>query len=836
MTSAQPGSTRLFFLNDGGEMGSALRAHDWSASPLGPPDQWPQSLKTAVSLVLSSKFPMFLAWGPELIFIYNDPYSDILGDKHPIVARPFEQVWPEIWLDLLPIVEQAMAGQATFWENLPLVMHRRGYPEQVWFTFSYSPVRGDSGAVEGMFCACTETTGAMLAERRRQSEMDRLRSLFDRAPVFIAALDGPDHVFEIANDAYHRLIGRRDVIGKPVREALPDVSGQGFFQLLDQVYQSGQPYTGYSTRIMLARSAGMPEEERLVDFVYQPILGGDGAVTGIFVAGYDVTEQRGAELQLRESEERFRLIADSAPVPMWVSNPDRTRSFVNKAYVEFLGLDYEAAAKLDWRTILHPDDHDRIVAESIAGEASLQPFTLEARYRGRDGDWRWIRSTSQPRWGPNNSVNGFIGVAHDVTEAKQAEVVLRESNETLERRVEERTADLLAALERLQQEVAERERAEEALRQAQKMEAVGQLTGGIAHDFNNLLTPIIGGLDLLTRRIEDPRLQRIAQAALDSGQRGAKLATQLLAFSRLQRIAMAPVAVNAVIEEMGSILHHTIGPGIAIRMELSEAAGHGLCDANQLENAILNLAINARDAMPEGGSLTISTSLQEEPDGPDLGAGTYVRISVVDTGEGMEPHVLARAMEPFFSTKPVGKGTGLGLAQVYGIAHQSGGSVRIESEPGAGTRVDILLPSAQAADARAGAEAQSALPGSRDQAGEAEILVIDDDPEVRTFLTDALTELGHRVVACDCAQTGLEQLSRARPDLILIDFAMPGMNGAQLAQAIRIQHPDQRIVFVTGYAETEQLEAAVGRDVPVLRKPFSIGDLSAMIAARGMGA
>jgi CheY-like chemotaxis protein len=360
------------------------------------------------------------------------------------------------------------------------------------------------------------------------------------------------------------------------------------------------------------------------------------------------------------------------------------------------------------------------------------------------------------------------------------------------------------------------------------MEAVGQLTGGIAHDFNNLLTPIIGGLELITRRIDDERLKRIAQAALESGQRGAKLATQLLAFSRLQRITMAPVAVNHVIEEMGRILHHSIGPRIEIEYELSDQVGHALCDANQLENAVLNLAINARDAMPDGGCLAISTGLHDEPQGPDLAAGTYVCISVRDNGHGMAPDVLARALEPFFSTKPVGKGTGLGLAQVYGIAQQSGGTVRIDSQIGAGTKVHLLLPRVQPADPARAAEPAGPEhvpgPGTR-----AEILVVDDDPDVRSFLTHALVELGHQVVACDCAEAGLEQLARGRPDLALIDFAMPGMNGAQLAAAAKQLHPQLRIAFVTGYAETGQLEAAVGPDAAVLRKPFTIDQLAEII-------
>ena len=809
-------------LNEGGEMGAMMRAHDWSATPLGPVEQWPQALKTATGILLSSKFPMFLAWGLDLTFLYNDGYADILGDKHPALGKPFEQVWSEIWPDILPIVERALAGEATYWENLPLTMHRRGFDEQTWFTFSYSPLRDDEGAVRGLFCACTETTSNMVAQQRRAEELGRLQRLLDGAPGFMAVV-GRDDRFYLANKAYLDIIGEEDIVGRSFRDVFPAEDFPGAGDRIEEVFSTGEAYSAKAAPVTLAPRGDLPARERVLDFVVQPISE-HGHVIAVFVAGNDVTDRHLAERRLRESEERFRLIADSAPVPMWVTKPDRTRSFVNEAYVAFLGLSREEAETFDWRGALHPDDHDRIVAESIAGEASLQRFELEARYRSSDGGWRWIRSISQPRWGPNGEHDGFIGVAHDTTESKEAEAAL-------EQRVEERTADLQAALERLQREVAERERAEEALRQAQKMEAVGQLTGGIAHDFNNLLTPIIGGLEIITRRIEDPRLVRIAQAALDSGHRGAKLATQLLAFSRLQRIAMTPVAVNEVIGEMGRILHHTIGPKISIVKGLDPEAGHAVCDANQLENALLNLAINARDAMPEGGTLTIRTARHEEPDGSDLSAGRYVSVTVADTGHGMEPEVLGRAMEPFFSTKPVGKGTGLGLAQVYAIAHQSGGTIRIDSRVGEGTKVSILLPHVEAAEATKAQHTDADPRGPGAQERSANVLVVDDDPEVRDFLADALSELGHRVHCCDGAEAALDRLRSDRPDLIMIDFAMPGMNGAQLAQAVRERHGEQRILFVTGYAETDQLEAALGAGAPVLRKPFSIAELSAAIAA-----
>ena len=659
-------------------------------------------------------------------------------------------------------------------------------------------------------------------------ETARLEQLFEQAPGFMAVATGPQHVFEMANASYRRLVGPRDLIGRTVRECFPDLEGQSFFELLDHVYRKGVAVTGRARPLRIQREPGAEPEERFLDFVFQPIADGEGRVTGIFVQGNDVTHLHEVELQLRESEERFRLIADSAPVPMWVTKLDRTRNFVNRAYAEFLDVSYEEALDFDWRTRIHPEDAPRLLQESLAGEATLEPFALEGRYRRSDGQWRWLRSVSQPRWGTAGEHVGFIGVAHDVTEAREAHAALRALNETLERRVEERTADLQSALERLQREVNDRQRAEELLRQAQKMEAVGQLTGGIAHDFNNLLTPIMGGLEIIAGRLEDERMKRIAGNALEAARRGAKLTGQLLAFSRIQRISMAPVAVNDVIDNMRDMLRHTIGADVAIETALAAEVSHALCDANQLENAVLNLAINARDAMPDGGTLTISTSHVEVGSAPDLDGGAYVRVSVCDTGEGMPADVLQRAVEPFFSTKPVGKGTGLGLAQVYGIAHQSGGTLRIESEVGRGTTVHILLPTA-VAEAPDPGSGDGEVRSQMSDGTSATVLVVDDDNDVREFLAVSLDSLGYNVVEASSGREGLDKLAARAPDLILLDYAMPGMHGGEVARAARLSHPHVPIVFVTGYAATDQIVAALGHDVPMLRKPFSVAQLAATV-------
>ena len=281
-----------------GFMAEIIRYQDWSKSPLGPPSRWPEALKSAVSLMLGSEFPMFLAWDHDLGFLYNDSYSAILGAKHPqALGRPFKEIWQEIWPDILPLIEQALAGKATWLEDLPLTMNRHGYDEETWFTFSYSPLRDEDGRVCGLFCACTETTDKVRAIRNNQAERQRLENLFAQAPGFMAMLSGPEHTFELANASYRRLIGDRDVIGRSVREVLPELEGQGFFKLLDKVYQTGEPFVGHQQSVRIRRHSKGQIEQTYLDFIYQPVIDSAGTVTGIFAEGYDVTDQKLAQEQ-----------------------------------------------------------------------------------------------------------------------------------------------------------------------------------------------------------------------------------------------------------------------------------------------------------------------------------------------------------------------------------------------------------------------------------------------------------------------------------------------------------------------------------------------------------
>ena len=295
----------LPFLSGGGMMGAMMRAHDWSGSPLGSPREWPQALRTTVGLMLNSKFPMFVAWGSELGFLYNDSYMSILGDKHPAsLGKRFHDVWAEIWHDIHPLIVRALRGEASYMDRLPLRMRRHGYDEDTWFRFSYSPVRDEDGTVAGMFCACVEMTDEVLAQRYREEENERLVTLFEQAPGIIAVLRGPDHVFEITNRSYLQLVGHRALVGKAVRDALPEVQGQGFFELLDHVYQTGQPFVGHAVPLRVQRDPKAPLEERFIDFVYQPIHDQHGKVSGIFVEGSDVTARKRIEDELRAANRR----------------------------------------------------------------------------------------------------------------------------------------------------------------------------------------------------------------------------------------------------------------------------------------------------------------------------------------------------------------------------------------------------------------------------------------------------------------------------------------------------------------------------------------------------
>ncbi|HLM54007.1 MAG TPA: response regulator, partial [Pseudoxanthomonas sp.] len=427
---------------------------------------------------------------------------------------------------------------------------------------------------------------------------------------------------------------------------------------------------------------------------------------------------------------------------------------------------------------------------------------------------RWVAAKGRGMFDENGRCVRMLGTAIDITARKRTEEQLRELNETLERRVEE--------------QIAERLKTEDALRQAQKMEAVGQLTGGIAHDFNNVLGAVVGGFELIRRKPGDAdRVLRHAEAGLRAAERGTRLTGQLLAFSRAQQLEMKSLRPSDLILGMREMLLHALRPMVRLDLRLDEGDTRVMADPTQLEMAVLNLAINARDSMPEGGTTTFSTGMRRIDGDAELAPGLYVELAVADTGSGMDAAVAARAFEPFFTTKGVGKGTGLGLSQVYGIARQAGGTVRLESRLGAGTTVRILLPTTAIGS-------QDEAPASLQDGGAAErtlsVLVVDDDANLRGVLVETLDSLGYRVLEAEDGPAGLAVLERELPDLLMLDFAMPGMNGAEVARHALARHPDLPIMFATGYADIAAINEVVGPQALVLRKPFRVSELQAMLA------
>ena len=688
------------FLAGDGDMHRRIRSHGWQATPLGTIASWPQSLRTVAGLMLQARQPMFIAWGPDLTLLYNDEYATVLGTKHPAaLGQPFRLAWSDIWPQFGPLVQRVIAGEALSFEDLPITMRRNGYMEDTWFSFSYTPVRDESGGIAGLFCACTETTAKVRGEQKLRANEAQLRELNETLErrvtgalaerrLLADVIDGTDVFVQVAD---------RDFKWLAINQAAADEFAR--------IFGVRRPKAGDN---MLELLEHRPDDRAAVEAIWSRALGGEEFV--------DVDGFGDPSLDRRYYEMRFRTL------------------------------------------------------------------------RGADGE-----------------AIGAYQFVSDVTER------LREQNRLKE--------------------------AEEALRQSQKMEAVGQLTGGLAHDFNNLLAGISGSLELLQTRVAQGRindLERYLSAAQGAAKRAAALTHRLLAFTRRQTLDPKPTDVNRLVTGMEELIRRTVGPQVAVEIVGAGGLWATLVDPNQLENALLNLCINARDAMPDGGRLTIETGNrwldQRAARERDLPPGQYVSMCVSDTGTGMTPEIIRRAFDPFFTTKPIGMGTGLGLSMIYGFVQQSGGQVAIYSEPGQGAMVCLYLPCHHGEAASENAEAE--LPGAP-RAGQGEtVLVVDDEPTVRMLVTEVLEDLGYTAIEASDGPAGLQVLrSNARIDLLVTDVGLPGgMNGRQVADAGRAVRPGLKVLFITGYAEN----AVVGNGhldpgMHVLTKPFAMEALASRI-------
>jgi PAS domain S-box-containing protein len=1109
----RPQASAFDFLAGGGQMGALLRTHDWASTSLGPPELWPQSLRTVVDLMLNARQAMFVAWGPDLVFLYNDDYIPILGAKHPrALGRPFAQVWSDIWPQIQPLAQQTLAGEASWHEDLLIPMERNGYPENAWFSFSYNPVRAESGAVVGLFCAVTETTVQVLNQKALRESEERARGVLNGMDEGFVLLDREFRVLQINTEGMRlehalepEVIGRRHWDNWP---GLKDSSIRQFYEkaLTDQTpVRIEQRYMRPDGRDAWLEIRAYPSPD------------------GLAVFYRDASERKNAEDQLREAEDHYRHTVELNPQVTWTATPDGQLDQVAQRWHDWTGTSGLGGT---WAEAIHPDDLGPSIEAWTRSFTTGEPYDIEHRARLRSGEYRWMHSRAYPRRAQDGSIVKWYGSTEDIAERRasqdalrdetraleilnstigavsseldldqlvqrvtdagveitgaqfgaffynvedgagesymlyaisgvpreefskfpmprktqvfaptfngegivrsddvtkdrryghsdphrgmpkghlpvrsylavpvasrsgevigglffghpdagvfharserltvglaagaavaidnarlfkkaqreidersRAEEALRHLNETLETQVEERTRErdqiwqlstdlmdvcrsdgalvavnpawttmlgwteeeLLAGnflalihpddlattltelahvddgvrthrfenrlrgkdgsyrliswtavpnkghfyaigrditLERAATEALRD--AEEALRQSQKMDAVGQLTGGIAHDFNNLLTGVLGSLDMLRTRISQGRLDavdRYVTAATTSANRAAALTHRLLAFARRQPLDPRPVQSNALVASLEDLFRRTVGETVALEVVLAGGLWLTLCDPNQLESALLNLVINARDAMPEGGKLTIETCNAHLDDAytaaqRDVNPGQYVCICVTDTGTGMAQDVIERAFDPFFTTKPIGQGTGLGLSMVYGFARQSEGHAKIYSEVGQGTTIKIYLPRYRG-ETEAEIEAATLAEAPRAVSGET-VLVVEDEPVVRSLIVEVLGDLGYNTMEAADGTEGLKLLqSRRQIDLLVTDVGLPGLNGRQLADAARGTRPNLKVLFITGYAENATLAAGfLEPGMQMITKPFAVDALAQKI-------
>ena len=1118
MTNAVVSSRLRALLDDGSDMGARILAHDWAATPLGPLQSWPSALVSAVTLMVRTRQPVYIAWGPDRLSLYNDACFPIVGTRHPqALGMPASQLWQEVWDNVGPLFEAVLAGEPQWHEDRAIALDVANGDTR-WFSFSCTPLLDDDAAISGLYWVAQENTSRVLDELHLKSENERQWRMFEQAPGFICTTRGPDHVFEYVNAAHRRLFASDQWLGKPVREAIPGIAEQGFLQLVDQVYASGERMVVREAPVHCKASPEAPAQTRYLDFIYAPRIESDGRVSGLFCEGHDVTDRvqalqalsvsdqryrqivegaedfaiitldqhavitgwntgaqrmmgyseeeaigqpgaifftpediasgavdaeielakregravnerwhlrkdgtrfwgsglmmqvhapgdrllkmfrdrtqghatearlkRGseqlqelavaaldaaraetledtlnvvthaarsiigahqgvvsltqgkdwghsintvsmtdkyqqwkdfaarpdgsgiyawlceenrpvrmtqAELEahprwrafgvhasghpplrgwlaapmvsrdgrnlgliqlsdkqdgdefdasdeamlvqlaqvasaaveqsltdtaLRRSEEQLRLATDNAEVGLWDLDLITGTLFWQPRVKQMFGIGADVSVSMqDFYDGLHPADRDCTAAAFAAAMDPERRAVYDTEYRtvGQDGVQRWVAAKGRGVFDYTGRCVRVLGTAMDITARRRIEEKVRELNDTLEHRVEEQSA--------------ERMKAEDSLRQAHKMEAVGQLTGGIAHDFNNMLGAVVGSFDLILRNPADlERVQRYAEGGLHAAERGARLTGQLLTFSRAQQIEMKPLMVARLVSDMRDMLAQALGPMVRLILRLGGGDTRVMADPTQLEMAVLNLVINARDAMPEGGELTVTTAVRHLEQDTELRRGDYVEICVGDTGAGMDEDVAARAFEPFFTTKGVGKGTGLGLSQVYGIACQAGGAVRIDTRPSAGTRVSIYLP---VTSVQVSAETQLPELETVHTQAAVTILVVDDDTNLRGVLVETLDALGYRVLEAEDGPSGLAALEANTPDLLMLDFAMPGMNGAEVARIALQRHPALPIVFSTGYADIAAITEVAGSSALVLRKPFRVAELQAMLA------
>jgi len=939
----QQGVDQLAFLGPAVGMSALIRAFDWGSTPIGAVAGWSPQLKCMTAVILRSDVPMTLLWGSTGVMIYNDPYQVFAGGRHPaLLGSNVLEGWPEVADFNAHVLSECLAGRTLSFRDQPLVLMRKGEPEDVWLTLDYSPVVDDAGIPVGVLAVVKETTARVLAEETlkfaqevggvgtfewfpdtgRLEVSDQYRRIWDLPPdievtdSLLVSLVHPDDrgllgparseiVNPIRYSEYRRVnpetgaikwiarrgepftlggAGQRRYIGiamditerKEAEEAtarsefrwreLFEQMQEGFFvaqairddaaKMFDFMLLEINPAFGVQTGMDASNAVGHSIRELVPSIddatidtyaevlatgiprqfeIYTPALGNRWFeararrvdADRFAVLFVEISARKNAEEKLRQSEERFRQLAQSMPNQIWTADREGKLDWFNDRVYNYAGAKPGSIDGDGWMTMVHPDDIDGVLSEWQKSLAEGRPYYTEFRLRRHDGVYRWYIVRAVPIRNSDGSIERWVGNNADIEDQKAGEAAISDLAASLEQRVEERTAELL--------------KAQDALRQSQKMEAIGNLTGGVAHDFNNLLQVISGNLQLAADDIAgNDRVLRWLNNAKAGVARGSKLASQLLAFGRRQPLAPRVINAARLLREMDDLLRRSLGEEIELETVIAGGLWNTFIDAGNLENALLNLAINARDAMKGKGRLTIEAGnawLDESysRDHPDAKAGQYVLIAVTDTGCGMDASLLEKVFEPFFTTKAEGHGSGLGLSMVHGFVRQSEGHIKIYSERGHGTTVKLYLPRSTKPEEIIVDRSSGAVEG-----GNETILVAEDDEAVRDTVIALLGKLGYRVLQARDGRQALAVIeSGVAIDLLFTDVVMPGdLRSPDLAKEARNRLPELAVLFTSGYTQNAIVHGGrLDEGVDLLSKPYD-GEMLArkirsVLAAQG---
>jgi signal transduction histidine kinase/ActR/RegA family two-component response regulator len=786
----------LEFLAGGGTMGERIRAYPWAQTPLGEPQFWSQGLRTAVRVMLTTQHPMFIFWGHEHTCLYNDAYCRSLGpEKHPsILGAPGRESWEEIWPIIGPQIEQVMRGEGATWhENQLVPIIRHGELQEVYWTYGYSPIDEPEfpHGVGGVLVVCTETTEQVLAKQRLSSERERFVQLFDQAPTFLALLRGPNHVIELANPGYLRLIGHRPVVGREIAEALPEVVAQGYLALLDEVYRSGNPFSASGAKYAAQASPEGPVDERYVDFVYQPITDPDGAVSGILVQGVDVTSRAVADRELALDRARLDYATRLSGVGFWYCDlPFDELEWDERVKDHFFFAPTARITIDDFYARIHEEDRTPTRDAIDASIRNRTPYDIVYRtVHPTTGTVKWIRALGGTDYGSDGTPTHFDGVTVDVSAQKLDEQRLSMLNDQL--RVQDRRKDEFLAT--------------------------------LAHELRNPLAPIRNAAELCSRMIplDSPAHPPISIVKRQVNQL-ARLVDDLLDVSRISQgridLKMEVIELNKLID----MARETVAPLLREKQhELSIIQAHEPVyvkgDSGRLVQAISNILNNAAKYTDAHGQIRVRVETR----------GDLVTIEVSDNGAGIPADLLPRVFELFTQSERTldraQGGLGIGLSIVKQLIEMHGGKcVARSAGVGQGSTFEITLPRSQPIAEAAPDPLESSRTGRR-------ILIIDDNVDAATSLADILNLEGHQCEAVFSAHAALERAAMISPDFVLLDIGLPGLDGYEVARRLRQIDglDDVGLIALTGYGQPDDLERArlAGFDGDFV-KPLDFGQLA----------